>query len=65
VMKVKVYDKILELVGRDGARLVGSRVNQVVGAVRNSDMLQTKIRKAQKSGLTRLEISFCFSNKEN
>jgi len=45
-MKVKVYDKILELVGRDGRHLVGSRVNQVVGAVRNSDMVQKKIRKA-------------------
>jgi len=62
---IKMYDKIVELVGRDGTNLVGSQINKVVGAVRNIDKLQRKITKAQNFGLTRLEISHRYSNKPN
>jgi len=64
-MVIKMYDKIVELVGRDGTNLVGSQINKVVGAVRNIDKLQRKISKAQNFGLTRLEISYRFSSKAN
>lgn len=60
-MVIKMYDKIVELVGRDGTNLVGSQINKVVGAVRNIDKLQRKISKAQNFGLTRLEISYRFN----
>jgi len=64
-MVIKIYDKVLELAGRDGTNLVGSQINKVVGAVKSLNILNRKINKAQMFGLTRLEISFHFSNKPN
>jgi len=42
-MLIKIYDKIVELVGREGTKPVGSRIGRVVGAVQNHE---NKIRRA-------------------
>ena len=31
VLNIKFYDKVLDLVARDGYQMVGSRVNQILG----------------------------------
>jgi|LakMenEpi03Aug12_release.lakeMendotaPanAssembly.Ray.scaffolds.fasta_scaffold2157161_1 hypothetical protein len=33
-MNIKLYDKILELIGRDGCMLVGSKIKEIVGSKR-------------------------------
>lgn len=64
-MTIKVYDKFLELVGRDGTQMVGSRIRKVIGAQEEPDALLSKIRNTQTSGMTRLEISYRFSKNTN
>jgi hypothetical protein len=31
-MNIKVYDKILELIGRDGCKSMGKKVKEIVGS---------------------------------
>ena len=62
VMVLKFYDKIADLLGKDGYRLVGSKMKKVIGATREIDEFQSKIRKAKSSGITRVEVSFCFDD---
>ena len=64
-MAIKFYDKFLDLIGRDGLKIVGSRFNQIVGESNNLDLLQSKVRAAQESGMTRVEISYYFNDQED
>lgn len=61
-MTIKFYDKIADLCGREGFKLVGSRLSKIIGSTRESDVLQEKIRQAKFNGLTRLEVSFRFDD---
>lgn len=38
VMVIKVYDKVIQLVGKDGFNFIGSAFKQVVGAVGEKDV---------------------------
>ena len=64
VMHVKFYDKMVEQFGRDGYKLVGSKLNRVIESTRGCDDLQKKYRKAKMEGLTRTEVSFMFDDSD-
>ena len=57
LLNVKVYDKILDMLGREGTHLVGSRLKNVLGSKYDVDMLDKRVCDSQLVGLTRLEIS--------
>ena len=57
ILNIKVYDKILDLVGRNGYQMVGSKVNQILGFNNQVDVFTKRIQKARDYGVTRLEIS--------
>ena len=59
LLQVKVYDKVLDLLGREGIDLVGSRAREVVGANSFLTLMNLKLKAAKDAGLTRLEISLC------
>lgn len=61
-LKIKFYDKQIEQIGRDGYKLIGSKLSHVVGATRKADALQLKFRKTKLTGMTRLELSFYFDD---
>jgi len=63
-MVIKIYDKFVDLIGRDGNQPVGSRINKLIGSTKSLD-LQKKIRNTQAFGMTRLEISYRFSKNTN
>jgi hypothetical protein len=64
-MVVKFYDKIINLVGKDGTKLVGSMIKSVIGSTQKPDAFSSKMRKAKLSGLTRLEVSFRFPDSDD
>ena len=57
LLTIKCYDKLLDLVGRNGYHLVGSRMPVVLGCSSERTSFMKRIRGAQHTGLTRLEIS--------
>jgi len=57
IIAIKVYDKILDLIGREGVKAVSSRLNIVMGAKHSIGHLEHLIKKAKDQGLSRLEIS--------
>lgn len=57
LMTVKVYDKILDLVGREHQYSIGSRINEVIGSKRLLNPLNRRVCQAQDNGVTRLEVS--------
>ena len=57
LLKVKLYDKLLDLAARDGSNLVGSRLKAALGAKDHLSMFERRVRRAQSTGMTRLEIS--------
>ena len=59
ILQLKLYDKIMDLVGRDGIQKVGSRMNKVLGSVRGQDQFIKRVLAAETTGLTRVEISMC------
>ena len=59
LLNIKMYDKTLDLIGRDGTQMVGSRLNQILGCGRQYNTFIKRVCRAQSSGLTRLEISIC------
>lgn len=61
IAKVKMYDKITDLVCRESQKLVGSRFREVVGSRLQPGEMAAKLRKAQNVGITRLEVSIYFS----
>ena len=61
LLNIKMYDKTLDLIGRDGTQMVGSRLNQILGSGHQNNTFIKRVCRAQSSGLTRLEISICRS----
>ncbi len=60
VLNIKVYGKLSELIGRDGSKLFGSKIKEIVGCKRQVCKHDQKFRIAKDNGMTRLEISFNF-----
>ena len=59
LLVVKVYDKVLDLIARDGINLVGSRISTILGSSRQLGLFEKRLRKAQATGMTRIEVSLC------
>ena len=59
LLQVKIYDKIMDLVGRDGFGNVGSRIAQIVGCQKKLSAFDRRVSRARWVGMTRLEISLC------
>ena len=57
MLKVKFYDKMLDLLGREHNHIVGSRASKILDVANRQDLLQKRIRQFQSVGLTRLEVS--------
>jgi len=60
---IKMYDKIQDLVARDGSGLVGSRCDLMLGAKRSVNAFQKKIRSCQHRGMMRIELSIFIDRK--
>ena len=58
---VKFYDKMLDLVGREGCTLIGTNFPKLIGSTNHINAFQQKLRKAKLKGMTRLEVSFNFN----
>jgi hypothetical protein len=43
-MVVKIYDKIADLVAREGTHPIGSRINEVIGCKRKLDKFNRRLR---------------------
>ena len=56
-MTVKFYDKILDLIGREGCLPVGSRLSKVLGSKNYVDPMRKVYKGAQTKGITRVEVS--------
>ena len=59
LLNIKVYDKTLDLIGRDGIQMVGSRLRYILGSKGQYNSFIKRVCCAQNEGLTRLEISIC------
>ena len=59
LLNIKIYDKILDLIGRDGIQRIGSRCNRVLGAKREYNSMVRRAKECQWTGMTRLELSIC------
>ena len=47
VMTIKVYDKILDLIGREGSKAIGSRLCDILGSKRKAgSSIEERVRKA-------------------
>ena len=57
ILNIKIYDKMMDLVGRDGTQIVGSRLHKILGFSDTYDSFVKRVRQARHTGLTRLEIS--------
>ena len=61
MLNIKVYDKTLDLIGRDGMQMVGSKLSNILGCKGQCNAFIKRVCQAQHSGLTRLEMSICRS----
>lgn len=59
LLTVKIYDKMVDLVVRDGALTVGSRINNILGSKYTLSIFEKRLCQAQYTGMTRIEISIC------
>ena len=59
LVTIKMYDKVIDLVAREGIHIVGSRTREIVGSKRGLNLFNKSISTAQNDGVTRLEISIC------
>ena len=59
LLNIKIYDKTLDMIGRDGFQMIGSRLDQALGAKREFDSFTKRLCDASKTGLSRIEISIC------
>ena len=59
LLVVKVYDKVLDLIARNGCQLVGSRISTILGSSRQLGLFEKRLRIAQSTGMTRIEVSLC------
>lgn len=57
LLTIKAYDKVLDLLSREGPMKFGSRAATVVGSRRDPNSFCSKVANAGRSGLTRLEVS--------
>lgn len=46
LLVVKIYDKLLDLIARDGCHIVGSKLTTILGAKRLLTQFEKRIRKA-------------------
>ncbi len=60
-MNIKVYDKLVELIGRDVCKSV-SKVKEILGSKRIIGKFKQRFREANQSGVSALEISFIFTD---
>ena len=58
ILKIKYYDKVVDLVAREATHLVGSRTAEIVGSKRALSTFNERLARAKDHGLTRIEISF-------
>ena len=56
-MTIKIYDKTLDLMGRDGSRPVGSRFATILGSRMTPGLMEQSMKLARFTGLTRVEVS--------
>ena len=56
-MIVKFYDKLLDLVAREGTHQVGSRMATVLGSSHKLSVFNKRLSSSQYTGLSRLEVS--------
>ena len=59
LLVIKVYDKVLDLMTRNGSHLVGSRIATILGSSRQLSLFEKRLRKVQATGMTRIEVSLC------
>jgi len=59
-MNIKVYNKTMDMWGREGCKLIGNNNRKVLGATKTLDVLQDKIKYARDHGVTRIEVSVHF-----
>ena len=59
VLNIKFYEKIIDLISREGSLPVGSRVSKIIGSTPIKDALHHKVRESLRTGLTRVEVSLC------
>ena len=50
---------MLDMIGRDGTQMVGTRVDHILGSKGEYSSFIKRIVQAQHIGMTRLEISIC------
>ena len=62
---IKFYDKMLDLIGREGCLPVGSRLSTVLGSTNNLSSMREVYYKAQSRGITRVEVSVHLNNCED
>ena len=59
VLNVKFYEKIIDLMSREGLLPVGSRISKIVGSTQVKDAFHHRVRESLRTGLTRPEVSVC------
>ena len=59
LFEIKIYDKIIDLIAREGYAIVGSRVSDILRSKRSLTLFNKQIRIARFFGMTRLAISIC------
>jgi hypothetical protein len=59
-MNIKLYNKLIETVGRTSFFQVGSELREVIGSCLHIDDFNKKFRKTRDCGLTRVEVSVFF-----
>ena len=57
LLNIKIYDKLLDLVSRDGTQAVGSRLYHIIGGNEQVNEFTKRVHAAKRFGLTRLEVS--------
>ena len=58
---IKAYDKVQDLLSRQGTDAVGSRIKWLIDSANESSALIDRIVSAQEGGTTRLEVSLFFN----
>ena len=57
ILTVKVYDKCIDLISKDGSKMVGSKTNAIVCSKQKMSLLNQRLCQTYKTGMTRLEVS--------
>ena len=57
ILTIKLYDKVLDLVGREYRHPVGSRISQILGSKSQLTTFDRRVRASQHVGLSRVELS--------